>query len=162
MPALIGAAYAEDSSAIPSAHARAATLQFAHNLTTTTKMADASPQSPEIAPKSPFALNGTSAVGVSGEGVATPVAAVPVEVTIRKKLEAISPQVTPSGTVEIGGNPILLFGQKKVKVGDRLAITFEGQPYELEISDIQRTSFTLRLNGEEITRPIKSVIKPKS
>ncbi len=73
------------------------------------------------------------------------------------RLEAIAPKVTPSGSVKIGGEAYLLFGQKRLKVGDHLSIIFEGHPYELELSGIQSTSFTLRLNGVEITRPIKSV-----
>jgi hypothetical protein len=76
------------------------------------------------------------------------------------QLEEIAPKITPSGSIEIGGEALLLFGQKRLKVGDHLPIIFEGKPYELEIVRIQSTSFTLRLNGTEITRPIKSVTKP--
>ena len=75
-------------------------------------------------------------------------------------LEVIAPKVTPTGSVELGGELLLLFGQKRLKVGDHLPIVFEGKPYDLEISGIQSTNFTLRLNGAEITRPIKSVKKP--
>ena len=35
------------------------------------------------------------------------------------------------------------------------AITFEGNQYTLEITSIDRTNFTLRLNREEFTRTIK-------
>ena len=76
------------------------------------------------------------------------------------RLETIAPLITPSGSIEIGGVSLLLFGQKRFKVGDRLPIVFEGKSYEVEITDVKSTSFTLRLNGEEITRPIKFVSKP--
>lgn len=74
----------------------------------------------------------------------------------RGVLEALAGRLAPSGTAILGGEAILLFGQKKLKVGDQLTITFEGFDYTLDITDIGRTTFTLRLNREEITRPIKS------
>jgi hypothetical protein len=48
-----------------------------------------------------------------------------------------------------------VFGQKRVKAGGFLTITFEGNEYTLEIASIERPNFTLRLNREEFTRPIK-------
>ncbi len=78
----------------------------------------------------------------------------------RGVLESLADKLAPSGTAVIGGEPILLFGQKKLKVGDRLTITFEGADYDLDIVAIGSTTFTLRLNREEITRPIKPSIKP--
>jgi hypothetical protein len=72
-------------------------------------------------------------------------------------LAALASRITPSGTVKLGDTYILLFGQKKLKVGDVLPIVFQGATYELQLSAIERTSYTLRLNKEEITRPIKSV-----
>lgn len=78
----------------------------------------------------------------------------------RELLAEVAPRITPSGTAILGGEPILLFGQKKVKVGDQLSITFDGASYVLVIAAIERTSFTLRLNREEITRPIKPASTP--
>lgn len=75
----------------------------------------------------------------------------------QEKLQKIANGVIPTGTMKLGDTPILLFGQKKFKVGDTLPIIFEGASYELHITAIERISFTLRLNNEEITRPIKPV-----
>jgi hypothetical protein len=75
--------------------------------------------------------------------------------TDRDVLQAIGANLKPSGNFVIDGESILLFGQKRVKAGDHLTITFEGTEYTLEIAAIERTSFTLRLNREEFTRPIK-------
>lgn len=72
-------------------------------------------------------------------------------------LQKIAAGIVPTGTMKLGDSPILLFGQKKFKVGDTLPIIFEGTAYELQITAIERISFTLRLNNEEITRPIKPV-----
>jgi hypothetical protein len=68
---------------------------------------------------------------------------------------ATSPSLKPSGFFVLGGEPTLVFGQKRVKAGGSLTITFEGSDYTLEIVSINRPNFTLRLNREEFTRPIK-------
>jgi len=68
---------------------------------------------------------------------------------------ATSPSLRPSGYFVLGGQPTLVFGQKRVKAGGLLTITFEGVEYALEIVSIERPNFTLRLNREEFTRPIK-------
>ncbi|MBL9216492.1 MAG: hypothetical protein JNG83_13530 [Opitutaceae bacterium] len=70
-------------------------------------------------------------------------------------IQAIATSLKPSGYFVLGGEPTLVFGQKRVKAGGTLTITFEGNEYVLEITKIDRTNFTLRLNREEFTRPIK-------
>ena len=70
-------------------------------------------------------------------------------------LETIAPELTPSGTMVLGGEPLLLFGQKKIRVGGELPIIFEGKRYTLVISAIESSFFTLRLGDAEYTRPIK-------
>ena len=75
--------------------------------------------------------------------------------TDRDLLQAIAASLKPSGFFVIGGPPTLVFGQKRVKSGSFLTITFEGTEYTLEIVSVDRTNFTLRLNREEFTRPLK-------
>jgi hypothetical protein len=70
-------------------------------------------------------------------------------------LENIATRITPSGMMLLGGSPILLFREKKLKVGDSLTNNFEGTDYVVVITEINPTSFKVRLNREEITRPIK-------
>lgn len=78
----------------------------------------------------------------------------------RGVLEMLAERIVPSGILKMGGQSILLFGQKKLKVGDRLTITFDGIDYDLDITTIGDTNFTLRYQGEEITRSIKPGKKP--
>lgn len=73
----------------------------------------------------------------------------------RDLLQTIATSLKPSGFFVLGGQPTLVFGQKRVKAGGFLTITFEGNEYTLEIASIERPNFTLRLNREEFTRPIK-------
>jgi ribosomal 50S subunit-recycling heat shock protein len=71
-------------------------------------------------------------------------------------LAIIAEKLSPSGTAVLNGEPILIIRQKKIKRGDRLSISFDGRDYEVEITDIQRTTFSLRLEKAQVTRPIKS------
>lgn len=70
-------------------------------------------------------------------------------------LATIADALRPGGYIVMGGQPSLSFGQKRVKPGGTLTITFEGAEYTLEVVSIDRANFTLRLNNEEYTRPIK-------
>ena len=72
----------------------------------------------------------------------------------RAVLQAIAASLKPR-YLELGGQPILFFGQKRVKAGDSLTINFEGNDYALVVVAIDRPNFTLRLNRDEFTRPIK-------
>lgn len=119
-------------------------------------------KSPEALPpalNNPFAPEAFFRVSTPVENV--PVAA-PVVATVRQPtsddelLAQIAPAITPSGTLIMGGRALLLFGQKRVKVGDSLPITFQGEPYTLVITEIMPTSFTLRLNNAQLTRPINA------
>ena len=73
----------------------------------------------------------------------------------RELLRTIAAGLKPSGVVVVGGEPTLVFGQKRVKAGGVLTITFEGAEYTLEIVSVFHPNFTIRLNREEFTRPIK-------
>lgn len=70
-------------------------------------------------------------------------------------LERIAERISPSGTLQLGGEPYLIFGQKRLRVGDLLTVTFEGQDYTLELVAIDRVTFTLRHEREQITRRIQ-------
>jgi hypothetical protein len=72
----------------------------------------------------------------------------------RDILQAIAGSLKPR-YLELGGQRILFFGQKRVKAGDILTINFEGADYALEVVSIEKPNFTLRLNRDEFTRPIK-------
>ncbi len=75
--------------------------------------------------------------------------------TDRDFLNIIAAKIMPSGTLILDGEPLLIFGRKRLRIGDRFTVTYEKQDYELVLVAIERTTFTLRLNQEEITRPIK-------
>jgi hypothetical protein len=85
-------------------------------------------------------------------GGASPVARPPGE---REILESLAAKLPTTGSVVINGEPVLFLGRGKVKIGDKFTVAYNGQDYELELIAIDRTTFTLRYHGEEITRSIK-------
>jgi hypothetical protein len=106
--------------------------------------------------KNPFSPEGF------GEGAIVPSKPGNTNVTVpsgprtpRDLLQAIGSSLKPTGFFVLSGEPTLVFGQKRVKAGGTLTITFEGSEYTVEIISIERPNFTLRLNREEFTRPIK-------
>jgi len=70
-------------------------------------------------------------------------------------LDLLAQDIAPSGTVSMGGEEILIIGPKQFRVGDRLAIKRDEQTYDVEIAGISHSTFTLRLNHDEITRRIQ-------
>lgn len=77
----------------------------------------------------------------------------------RELLEAMAPRIQPTGALVVSGRPpVLTFaGAKRARVGDVLQVQFNEKEYDIEITAIDRTNFTLRFRGEELTRPIKPI-----
>ncbi len=73
----------------------------------------------------------------------------------REILLALAPKVQPQGMLSLGAKQLLIFGKRNLRPGDHITVNYEGQDYNLELVSFDRTNFTLRLNREEITRPIK-------
>ena len=94
-------------------------------------------------------------VAVAGTPAAAKVAA-----GDRELLAAIAPQIRATGSLLFGGEFQLYIGKNRFKVGDHFTVLFEGSEHELELIAIDRTTFTLRLNQEELTRPIIAGKKP--
>lgn len=143
---------AQTASDISTPQKRMVTVDLIRTLLTT-KPIEGSAE--EIAQKDPF----NPVQPIVDHGAEKPVAG-PAVLNDRDVLMGLAVRITPSGTVKLGDTQLLLFGQKKLKVGDTIPIVFQSTTYEIQISGIERTSYTLRLNKEEITRPIKPVNKP--
>lgn len=102
-----------------------------------------------VDPFNPVGFGAPPARGKKGDAAHTPT-------SDREILENVATRITPSGMMMFGDQPMLLFREKKLKVGDNLTITFDGADYVVVITAIDRTSFKIRFNREEVTRPIKS------
>jgi hypothetical protein len=75
-------------------------------------------------------------------------------------LEKVADEIKPSGMMVLNGRPLLIFREKKYEVGESIKRNLEGVDYVLVITAIDATSFRLRFNHEEITRPIKPAMTP--
>lgn len=80
----------------------------------------------------------------------------------RELLTGIASKILPTGMIKVGGEPLLIFGRRNVKIGGSFIVTnpADGQDYTLELIAIEPPTFTLRYRNEEITRPIKSGKSP--
>jgi hypothetical protein len=94
-------------------------------------------------------------LGLPPGGPAAAVAPVTQQAGDREILENLATKLPTTGSFIVGGQPLLVAGVKRLKVGDRFTVASNGQDYELELIAIDRTTFTLRYHGEEITRPIR-------
>jgi len=160
----LSAASAESKPAksdIAVASRRLVTTEVAARLTTTREL----PKLPDntVNPFSPSSFNAPDPeeMRIAAEAARRAKAASgPRPTNDRDLLTAIAGQIKPTGMVNLGGEPILLLGTRKIRVGDPLSASFEGKTIAVKVTAIDRTSFTLRLNGEEFTRPIKSGNNP--
>ncbi|MBI3887256.1 MAG: hypothetical protein HY302_16245 [Opitutae bacterium] len=150
--AAAGRVAAADPAAVLAPAARLARLEAARNI-----LAPAEVALPAglVDPFHPAAFAGVSASAGPAPAASDAAAAPSAPKGDQAVLQAIAAGLRPSGYFVVGGQPTLVFGQKKVKAGSFLTITFEGNSYTLEIAAIDRSTFTLRLNREEFTRPLK-------
>ncbi|MFT3830073.1 MAG: hypothetical protein QM691_10260 [Opitutaceae bacterium] len=63
--------------------------------------------------------------------------------------------VKPTGSIQLGGEPYLLFTERRQKIGDKLVVTLDKVEYVIEIVSIANNRFRIRYNGQEAERPIK-------
>lgn len=129
-------------SSIPTPAAREAVLAIVERLT-----AMDSPDRPAAVDKDPF----YPAAGELDDETAKRRDAL----TDEERLELLAAQIKPTGSVELGGEPQLLFTEKRQKIGDKLTIVLEKVEYVVEIVSIEKNRFRIRYNNLETTRSIK-------
>lgn len=69
-------------------------------------------------------------------------------------LARLAARIPATGTVMLGGESILLLGQKRLKVGELFTISFEGRNHELQLAAVTSTTFTVRRGENVHTRPV--------
>ena len=70
-------------------------------------------------------------------------------------LKRAADTIMPQGTMLIGTEPYLLLDGKRYKAGDIISVTVDGVGVQVTVSSIQRNSYTLRLNDQELRRDFK-------
>jgi hypothetical protein len=116
------------------------------------------PDPEEVRAAASAAAAAARAVSASRSVAGTPAANRPLN--DRETLAAIAAKIPSTGTMMQGGKPLLIVGKNRIEVGAHFTVTFGTQDHDLELVSIDRTTFTLRLRGEEITRPIKTGKSP--
>lgn len=105
--------------------------------------------------KDPFYPGRTPAAGsqpVAGNSTAgAEKRSTPDSVILREATE----HIRPTGVMQFGQETLLLFGERRVKVGDFLSVQHKGQKYRLEVMKADSRGFILRLNDELISKRIK-------
>jgi hypothetical protein len=70
-------------------------------------------------------------------------------------LQTLSASINPTGAVTLGGEPYLLFGEKRLKTGDTYTVTKDGVDYAVTINSIESGRFSIRYNSQVLFRQIK-------
>jgi hypothetical protein len=103
-----------------------------------------------------------AAAAAAAARAANPNGPVVVQESDHDLLADITAKVHPGGMVNLGGKPLLMFGNRFVKIGSHFTVTYKGMDYDLELTQIDSTNFTLRYKHDEITRPIQAEQPAKS
>jgi len=159
-------AFARVESEIASPEKRKVSVDNAVNLA---KQAKAAPLPAEIVqPFSPPGFELTDAEEAAAAAAAARLAAAsnqgsstgPAAPSDHDLLESIVAKIKPSGTLILNGQPILMIGKRFVKTGAHFTVTYKGSDYDLELTEIDGSNFTLRYRSEVITRPIQTGKSP--
>ena len=70
-------------------------------------------------------------------------------------LQSLAASIHPTGAVSIGGEPYLLFGEKRLKTGDTYTVTKDGVDYTVVINSIESSRFSIRYNSQVLFKQIK-------
>ncbi len=64
-------------------------------------------------------------------------------------------RIQPTGSMMLGGEPYLLFTERRQKIGDKIGVSLEGVEYIVEIVNITNSRFRIRYQDNEAERTIK-------
>jgi flagellar biosynthesis component FlhA len=67
----------------------------------------------------------------------------------------LAAQIQPTGSMMQGGEPYLMFTERRQKIGDKVAVTFDKVEYIVEIVSIANNRFRIRYKDKEAERTIK-------
>lgn len=70
-------------------------------------------------------------------------------------IQELAKAVQPTGMMMLGGEPSLLFTERRQKIGDKVAVQLDGVEYAVEIVSIANNRFRIRYNDKEAERTIK-------
>ncbi len=86
---------------------------------------------------------------------ASPTTIARLPMTDRVRLQEISEKIRPTGVMQFGQDVLLLFGERRVRVGEFLSVEHQGQTYRVEVVKADSRAFMLRLNEELVSKRIQ-------
>lgn len=155
LAALTPSVKAKPASDIASIDARRAIVAKAEQLAAPPKLAPVPTEWPQPFNPPGFGRPATAARdNASPGGRENATNAQPVQLTDRDTLAIVAAKIPTTGSIVLGGKPLLISGTNRIEIGSRFTVVYNGQEYELELVAITSTTFTVRYKGEEYTRPI--------
>ncbi|MFZ9745431.1 MAG: hypothetical protein ACO3G4_02245 [Opitutaceae bacterium] len=152
VPFALPAVAAESPGDLPPPAQRAAQVAAAEGLAVRSRLAPAPAETPS--PFAPLGFEGTDPADPKG---AAGLAEKPRG--DRETLELLAAQLSPSGVIVLRGSHLLILSNRQHPAGTRFTVSHQGQEHELLLTEVTRTTYTLRYREEETTRTIKSVPK---
>lgn len=70
-------------------------------------------------------------------------------------LRAVAERIRPSGVMRYGSEIHLIFGERRIKAGDFISVTYEGAEYRLQLMKADTGEFVLRLNEDVISQKLR-------
>lgn len=70
-------------------------------------------------------------------------------------LNVLSPYVVPTGVFLVNGEHIAMFQGKQIRGGESLSVLYEGEEYNITISEIDRSSFTMEYKEKNLKVKLK-------
>ncbi len=80
---------------------------------------------------------------------------VEIVLTDEELLEKLSNYINPTGIFSIGGEYIIIFKEKKLKVGSEFGIAYEGKEYLVKITEITSRTYTVQRGVSELQLKLK-------
>lgn len=78
-----------------------------------------------------------------------------VPMSDRDILKELSEKIRPNGVMQFGEDILLIFGERRVRVGEFLSLQHQGQTYKVQVVKADTRAFMLRLNEELISKRIQ-------
>ena len=70
-------------------------------------------------------------------------------------LPVLAQSINPTGIFAIGGDYYLIFKEKRIKAGAPMPILYNGTEYNVMVTDITGTSYTVKLGNSELQLKLK-------
>lgn len=91
-----------------------------------------------------------------GLGIAVEVVVEEVEAISGDELiKELGRQINPTGVFMFNGEYLLIFRERRARVGDMIPVMYQGEQYQIIISEISSASYKIQYDGLELQQKLK-------